>query len=440
MTAEAPRSAQVDPDATVDANGPQIANLDLDAQSEAERECDENTALLAAEVTEQLEEQLAEARTNRDRLAHQVAALRQQVAEVEAERDDLQARLLQREAQHAERLAEQATVGDTGICRTCALPITFATVEEPGYLPRTGWSDGARTDALVCFSAVHYRHVPLVGRERAIWDKATNTAEPSLREFEAKLGTALAELTELTAERDAAREALEAAEGERDDLDTAVGTLLGENVELEHARAAQARVIEQVTRLAEHLAEDAQRLRCDLTAFPSEGDMHEYRRDDRGRCKGDVVGVRWEHGWADWVCERHAVNAEGRGVLVIRPKHHDGTTAAAPTPHKDETGPALVLPILCSSCGRALANLGEWCCGRFVTAEDVAAPTPPAAPPLVESVARALYERVMDATADEWTRWQFLTEHAKAPYVDEAQRIVAAAAPTPPAEAEEDRQ
>lgn len=96
--------------------------------------------------------------------------------EAQAERDELMARLTGRERQHADRLAAEAAEGDTGICRTCARPITFTTVEEPGYNPRTGWSDGARRDALVCFKAVDYAHVPLVGRERGIWDAAVKAA------------------------------------------------------------------------------------------------------------------------------------------------------------------------------------------------------------------------------------------------------------------------
>ncbi len=95
----------------------------------------------------------------------------------QSDRDELRARLTEREREHADRLAEQATEGDTGICRTCTELITFTTVEEPGYLPRTGWSDGAHRDALVCFKAIGYRHVPLVGRERGIWDAATKAAE-----------------------------------------------------------------------------------------------------------------------------------------------------------------------------------------------------------------------------------------------------------------------
>jgi hypothetical protein len=50
----------------------------------------------------------------------------------------------------------------TATCRTCGQPITFETVdrEHEGRLPATGWSDGFRRDALVCFSAIHYEHIP----------------------------------------------------------------------------------------------------------------------------------------------------------------------------------------------------------------------------------------------------------------------------------------
>lgn len=94
----------------------------------------------------------------------------------------------------------------------------------------------------------------------------------------------------------------------------------------------------EVTRLAQHLADNAQVQRCELSAYPDEGDMHEHHREGRGRCKGDVVGVRWEDGWADWVCDRHATSVEARGVLVIRPRRHDGvvevpaTSAAGSSP------------------------------------------------------------------------------------------------------------
>lgn len=52
------------------------------------------------------------------------------------------------------------SIGATATCRTCRRPITFETVDVPGYLLRTGWSDRSPRDGLVCFSAIHYRHVP----------------------------------------------------------------------------------------------------------------------------------------------------------------------------------------------------------------------------------------------------------------------------------------
>lgn len=51
-------------------------------------------------------------------------------------------------------------LGITATCRTCGKPITYEVVEEHDRLPRTGWSDGFRRDALVCFSAIDYRHIP----------------------------------------------------------------------------------------------------------------------------------------------------------------------------------------------------------------------------------------------------------------------------------------
>jgi hypothetical protein len=50
--------------------------------------------------------------------------------------------------------------GATAVCRTCEAPITWTTVEEPGHQSRTGWSDNARRDAIVCFRALDYAHVP----------------------------------------------------------------------------------------------------------------------------------------------------------------------------------------------------------------------------------------------------------------------------------------
>ncbi len=54
---------------------------------------------------------------------------------------------------------------------------------------------------------------------------------------------------------------------------------------------------------------------CELVAEPGEGFKSGAKR---GRCRGKAVGVRWEDGFADDVCERHAVSAEGRGAVVVR--------------------------------------------------------------------------------------------------------------------------
>lgn len=56
------------------------------------------------------------------------------------------------------------------LCRTCLRPLTWETREEPGYNPRTGWYDDARSDPLVCFKAREYRHVPLTDREWAYYE------------------------------------------------------------------------------------------------------------------------------------------------------------------------------------------------------------------------------------------------------------------------------
>jgi hypothetical protein len=56
------------------------------------------------------------------------------------------------------------------LCRTCMRALTWETRTEPGYLPRTGWYDDARSDPRVCFKAVDYRHVPLTDREWAYYE------------------------------------------------------------------------------------------------------------------------------------------------------------------------------------------------------------------------------------------------------------------------------
>lgn len=62
------------------------------------------------------------------------------------------------------------------LCRTCMRPLTWETRTEPGFKPRTGWHDDARSDALVCFKAVDYRHVPLTAREWAYYEAGQQSA------------------------------------------------------------------------------------------------------------------------------------------------------------------------------------------------------------------------------------------------------------------------
>lgn len=79
-----------------------------------------------------------------------------------------------------------------------------------------------------------------------------------------------------------------------------------------------ARQVAEVTRLAQHLAVITER-HCEVTGSPETG-----QRADGG-CSGRAVAIRWEHGFADEVCEHHAATASARGALVIRPRRHDGT-------------------------------------------------------------------------------------------------------------------
>lgn len=71
--------------------------------------------------------------------------------------------------------AEKAVERGEGICRTCLAPIWFEQGEIDGRT-RTDpdWSDRIKRggDSLVCFKAVEYRHIPLTGREAAIYDRA----------------------------------------------------------------------------------------------------------------------------------------------------------------------------------------------------------------------------------------------------------------------------
>ena len=74
--------------------------------------------------------------------------------------------------------AARAEERGQGICRTCCLPIW----NEGGTLGHReveeGWSDRVERggDSVVCFKAIGYRHVPLEGREAAIYDKGLDAA------------------------------------------------------------------------------------------------------------------------------------------------------------------------------------------------------------------------------------------------------------------------
>ena len=67
---------------------------------------------------------------------------------------------------------------DVVLCRTCMRPLTWETRTEPGYLPRTGWYDDVRSDPLVCFKAIDYRHVPLTAREWAYYKAGRESVIP----------------------------------------------------------------------------------------------------------------------------------------------------------------------------------------------------------------------------------------------------------------------
>lgn len=73
-----------------------------------------------------------------------------------------------------------------------------------------------------------------------------------------------------------------------------------------------------IERLAAHLAHKAMPVRCEL-AGPR----------GYGRCEGEAVAVKWESGFADFVCEEHAASAEERGAVVVRASRHDGSVAPA---------------------------------------------------------------------------------------------------------------
>lgn len=90
----------------------------------------------------------------------------------------------------------------------------------------------------------------------------------------------------------------------------------------------EARADRRALRAAQHLASETMSSlsNCDLTADPADAARAEVATaPSRGRCPRKAVGIRWEHGFADRVCEVHANSAKERGALVIYPRRHDGS-------------------------------------------------------------------------------------------------------------------
>jgi hypothetical protein len=52
----------------------------------------------------------------------------------------------------------------------------------------------------------------------------------------------------------------------------------------------------------------------------------EIAGDNDWACRSGSVAIRWEDGFIDSVCDRHAESAKERGALVIYPKQASGDT------------------------------------------------------------------------------------------------------------------
>lgn len=65
---------------------------------------------------------------------------------------------------------------------------------------------------------------------------------------------------------------------------------------------------QQLLAFAEHQVTESIGLRCEITDTAT-----------HDRCAGRAVAVRWEMGFADDVCDRHAQTATTRGALVVYP-------------------------------------------------------------------------------------------------------------------------
>ena len=96
----------------------------------------------------------------------------------------------------------------------------------------------------------------------------------------------------------------------------------------------------------------------------------------------------------------------------------DGSTCDDPGDHAAASCPTGC--ISCQMAGRC------WDCPCHSDSEPIVElPDEAVRSVLVEAFAREMYERVMEATADQWRRWPFLTDNAKEAYRVEAAEVMA---------------
>lgn len=85
----------------------------------------------------------------------------------------------------------------------------------------------------------------------------------------------------------------------------------------------QTRAYADLKALAMHLLVEGGQVHgmCELVAFPGEAEADDIPTAYRGRCHGSVVAVKWEDGFLDRVCRRHADDAKTRPrAIVLNPK------------------------------------------------------------------------------------------------------------------------
>lgn len=75
---------------------------------------------------------------------------------------------------------------------------------------------------------------------------------------------------------------------------------------------------ERLLRLAQHLAW------ADIDGRVDQ-DCEVATQGGEGRCIERAVAIRWEQGFADRVCEQHALSAATRGAVVVYAKRQDGS-------------------------------------------------------------------------------------------------------------------